>query len=75
MTAPTLLKRWKRLEAGFGPSSKAYKALSDHFKRKTKKWLQEDSIAQKNRWDTPSSMDIYDTVKQKGVHNTSMIFS
>jgi hypothetical protein len=67
-TAPFLLKRWKRLEVGLDASSKTYKALSEHFKHKTKQWLQEDRVAQKTRWDTPSSMDIYDTVKQKGVY-------
>jgi len=65
---PSLLKRWKRLEVGLDTSAKAYKALSEHFKDKTRQWLKDDRVAQKNRQATPSSMDIYDTVKQKGVH-------
>jgi len=48
-------------------SAKAYKTLSDHSKHKTKQWLQEDLAAQKDRQVIPSLMDIYDTVKQKGV--------
>jgi len=66
-TVPSLLKRWKRLEPGLDASAKAYKALSDRFKHKTKQWLKEDLVAQEDRQVTPSSMDIYDTVKQKGV--------
>jgi hypothetical protein len=62
---PFLLKRWKRLEVGLDASAKAYKALSEHFKDKTRQWLKDNKIAQENR-DDPSSMDIYDTVKRKG---------
>jgi hypothetical protein len=65
---PSLLKRWKRLEVGLDASAKAYDALSEHFKNKTRQWLKDDQDAQKNRQATPSSMDIYDTVKQKGMH-------
>jgi hypothetical protein len=64
---PSLLKQWKRLEVGLDTSTKAYKALSEHFKHRTKQWLKEDTAAQENRQNTPSSMDIYDSVKQKGV--------
>jgi hypothetical protein len=67
-TVPSLLKRWKRLEVGLDTSAKAYKSLSTHFKDKTKQWLLEDKAAQMNRQTTPSSMDIYDTVKQKGLY-------
>jgi hypothetical protein len=65
---PSLLRRWKRLEVGLDASSRAYQALSEHFKDETKQWLEDDRVAQNNRQTTPSSMDIYDTVKQKGVH-------
>jgi hypothetical protein len=64
---PSLLKRWKRLDAGLEASSEAYKALNTHFEDKTEQWLEEDKLAQKNRQKDPSSMDIYDTVKQKGM--------
>jgi hypothetical protein len=67
MIVPSLLKRWKRLESGFDASAQAYKALSDHFKDKTMRWLREDKAAQKDRQASPASMDIYDTVKEKGV--------
>ncbi|KAF8259676.1 hypothetical protein EI94DRAFT_1614829 [Lactarius quietus] len=62
---PSLLKRWKRLGDGLEASSKAYKALSEHFPSKTAQWLHEDKQAQEDRQTMPSSMDIYDTVKQK----------
>ncbi|KAH9017834.1 hypothetical protein EDB85DRAFT_1874207 [Lactarius pseudohatsudake] len=62
---PTLIKRWKRLEPGLDASAKAYKALSDHFKHKTRQWLMDDMAAQEGRQDNPSSMDIYDTIKRK----------
>jgi hypothetical protein len=66
-TVPSLLKRWKRLEVGLDTSAKAYQALSIHFKDKTKEWLLEDEAAQRDRQNAPSSMDIYDTVKRKGL--------
>jgi hypothetical protein len=55
------------VDSGLNTSSKAFKALSKCFKDRTKQWLKEDQLAQKNRQKTPSSMDIYDTVKQKGM--------
>jgi hypothetical protein len=55
------------VDSGLDASSSAFKALSKHFKNRTKQWLKEDQLAQKNRKKTPSSMDIYDTVKQKGM--------
>jgi hypothetical protein len=67
ITVPSLLKRWKRLESGLDSSARAFKALSEHFKHKTKQWLKEDKAAQKDRKTSPSSMDIYDTVKEKGM--------
>lgn len=68
MTVPSLLKRWKRLELGLDASAKAYEALSEHFKDKTEQWLKEDKAAQSDRHTFPASMDIYDTVKEKGVY-------
>ncbi|KAH9016367.1 hypothetical protein EDB84DRAFT_1276902 [Lactarius hengduanensis] len=62
---PSLLKWWKRLGPGLDASSKAFESLSEHFKDKTRQWLKEDIAAQTNRGTNPSSMDIYDTVKQK----------
>ncbi|KAH8976523.1 hypothetical protein EDB83DRAFT_2328115 [Lactarius deliciosus] len=62
---PSLLKRWKRLGPGLDASSKAFESLSEHFKEKTQQWLKEDITAQTDRGTDPSSMDIYDTVKQK----------
>ncbi|KAH9048857.1 hypothetical protein EDB84DRAFT_1556524 [Lactarius hengduanensis] len=62
---PSLLKQWKRLGPGLDASSKAFESLSEHFKDKTRQWLKEDIAAQTNRGTNPSSMDIYDTVKQK----------
>ncbi|KAI9434164.1 hypothetical protein H4582DRAFT_1818929 [Lactarius indigo] len=62
---PSLLKRWKRLDSGLDASAKAYKALNQHFKHKSEQWLKDDEGAQQERQKTPSSMDIYDTVKEK----------
>ncbi|KAF8263340.1 hypothetical protein EI94DRAFT_1807355 [Lactarius quietus] len=62
---PSLLKRWRCLGNGLEASSKAYKALSEHFHSKTAQWLKEDKQAQKDRQTIPSSMDIYDTLKRK----------
>jgi len=67
MAVSSLLKRWKHLDAGMEASSEAYKALTKHFKHKIGEWLEEDKQAQEDRQSTPSSMDIYDTVKQKGM--------
>ncbi|KAH9037588.1 hypothetical protein EDB84DRAFT_1268706 [Lactarius hengduanensis] len=66
---PSLLKRWKRLGPGLDASSKAFESLSEHYKDKTRQWLKEDIAAQINRGTNPSSMDIYDTVKQKGAES------
>ncbi|KAI9434614.1 hypothetical protein H4582DRAFT_1818472 [Lactarius indigo] len=62
---PSLLKWWKRLDSGLDASAKAYKALNQHFKHKSEQWLKDDEGAQQERQKTPSSMDIYDTVKEK----------
>ena len=67
MTAPSLLKRWKCLSDGLEASFKAYDALSKHFKYRTAEWLEMDKQAQEDRQETPSSMNIYDSVKQKGM--------
>jgi hypothetical protein len=55
------------LESSLDASGQAFKALSEHFKDKIKQWLKEDKAAQKNRQAFPASMDIYDTVKEKGM--------
>ncbi|KAF8266186.1 hypothetical protein EI94DRAFT_1803438 [Lactarius quietus] len=70
---PSLLKRWKCFGNGLEASSKAYKALSEHFQSKTAQWLQEDKQAQEDRQTMPSLMDIYDTVKQKADIQTQLI--
>ncbi|KAF8264636.1 hypothetical protein EI94DRAFT_1592386 [Lactarius quietus] len=70
---PMLLKRWKHLEVGFDASAQAYKALSEHVMDKTQKWLEEDRVAQANRKSSPSAMDIYDTVQDKGIQQELMI--
>ncbi|KAH9014270.1 hypothetical protein EDB85DRAFT_1876498 [Lactarius pseudohatsudake] len=62
---PSLLKRWKQLKPGLDASSKAYEALNQHFKHKSEQWLKDDECAQQDRQTSPSSMDIYDTVKEK----------
>ena len=67
MTVPSLLKRFRRLEFGFDASAQAYKSLSECFQEKTETWLKEDKDAQDNRQTSPSAMDIYDTIKEKGV--------
>jgi hypothetical protein len=73
MKVPSLLKRWKRLKSGLDASSKAYDALNEHFKHKSEQWLKDDKCAQQDRQTSPSSMDIYDTVKEKGVWNILII--
>ncbi|KAH9013590.1 hypothetical protein EDB85DRAFT_1899632 [Lactarius pseudohatsudake] len=65
MKVPSLLKRWKRLKPGLDASSKAYEALNQHFKHKSEQWLKDDKCAQQDRQTSPSSMDIYNTVKEK----------
>ncbi|KAI9434832.1 hypothetical protein H4582DRAFT_2080497 [Lactarius indigo] len=62
---PSLLKRWKRLKSGLDASLKAYEALNRHFQDKSEQWLKDDECAQQDRQISPSSMDIYDTVKEK----------
>jgi hypothetical protein len=68
ITVPTLLRRWQRLDSGLDASSKAFEALSKHFKDRMKQWLKDEQLAQKSRRKTPSAMDIYDTVKQNGMY-------
>ena len=64
---PSLLKRWKRLESGFDASGCAFKELTRHYKDNVRKWAKEEQKAQVNRHLSPEAMDIYDTVKEKGV--------
>ncbi|KAH8988705.1 hypothetical protein EDB83DRAFT_2305041 [Lactarius deliciosus] len=65
--------QWKRLKSGLDASSNAYEALNQHFKHKSEQWLKDDECAQQDRQISPSSMDIYDTVKEKGVWNILLI--
>ncbi|KAH9014734.1 hypothetical protein EDB84DRAFT_1277578 [Lactarius hengduanensis] len=65
MYFPSLLKRWKRLESGLDASARAYQALNQHFEHKSEQWLKDEEASQRNRQTSPSSMDIYDTVKEK----------
>ncbi|KAH9031538.1 hypothetical protein EDB85DRAFT_1847537, partial [Lactarius pseudohatsudake] len=62
---PSLLKQWKQLESGLDASAKAYQALNQHFEHKSEQWLKDEEASQRNRQISPSSMDIYDTVKEK----------
>ena len=69
MTVPSLLKRWKRLEAGLELSAEAFLNRSKRFKTSTKDWAQADEDAQRTRSRKPESMDIYDTIKGQGLSN------
>jgi hypothetical protein len=66
---PSLLQRWKRLNLGLELSSKALITLSKCFKEHTKGWLKADKAAQQTRHRKPEVMDIYDTIKEKGMGN------
>ena len=67
---PALLQRWRRVDSGLDASFKAYNDLSEHLKDRTMQWLREEQLAQETRQNNPSVMDIYDTVKQKGIYNS-----
>jgi hypothetical protein len=67
MIVPSLLKRWNRLESGFDASALAYKELTRHYKDKVRGWYDDDQKAQADRQKSPEAMDIYDTVKDKGM--------
>jgi hypothetical protein len=64
---PSLLKRWRCLDSGFDLSAEAFITLSKRFKEHTKGWLKADKAAQRTRHRKPEAMDIYDTVKEKGM--------
>jgi hypothetical protein len=65
---PSLLKRWKRLEAGISLSAETLDTLSTRFgTRKTKRWEKAVHNAQLNRHQDSSLMDIYDTETVKGM--------
>jgi hypothetical protein len=70
---PSLLKRWKRLEAGLELSAEAFLSLSKRFKTNTKEWAKADKAAQRTRNRKPESMDIYDTVKGQGLSNIILL--
>ena len=48
---------------GLDASAKTYKALTKHYKDKATQWLEDDWAAQESRQETPSLMDIYNTVE------------
>jgi hypothetical protein len=74
LPVPSLLKRWKRLEAGMDLSAETFGALSKRFKEHSRQWLKAENHAQSNRHKDHSLMDIYDTVTAKGM-KTSCIRS
>jgi len=65
LQVPSLLRRWKRLEAGMDLSADTFQALSDRFKTNTKRWLKAERQAQLKRKDDATVMDIYDTATAK----------
>jgi hypothetical protein len=67
MPVPSLLKRWKRLEAGLSLSAETLDTLSTRFVKKTKRWQRADHHAQLNRHKDSTLMDIYDTETVKGI--------
>jgi hypothetical protein len=69
VAVPSLLKRWKCLEAGMDISAETFTALSQRFKRKIKPWLKVEKHAQLNRHQDSTLMDIYDTLTAKGMDN------
>jgi uncharacterized protein YifN (PemK superfamily) len=50
-------------------SAEAFVTLSKRFREQTQAWLKADKIAQRSRQRKPEAMDIYDTVKEKGMIN------
>ena len=66
---PALLQRWRQVDSGLDASSKAYN-LSELLKDTTMQWLRDDQLAQETRQKNPSVIDIYNTVKQKGIYNS-----
>jgi hypothetical protein len=65
---PSLLTRWKRLQAGLELSAEAFQSLSLRLEKHTSKWLTQDQQAQIDRNVDPSAMDMYDTATAKGMH-------
>ncbi|KAF8261851.1 hypothetical protein EI94DRAFT_1604708 [Lactarius quietus] len=62
---PSLLKRWKRMEAGMDLSADTFNSLTKCLKKHTKRWLKSERNAQLNRSSDSTVMDIYDTVTVK----------
>ncbi|KAN0136253.1 hypothetical protein V8E53_006113 [Lactarius tabidus] len=62
---PSLLARWKCLEAGMDLSAETFQALSECFQANTKRWLKAERKAQSKRSGDSSAMDIYDTATAK----------
>jgi hypothetical protein len=65
LKVPSLLARWKRLEAGMDLSAETFQALSERFQANTKRWLKAERKAQSKRSGDSSAMDIYDTATAK----------
>jgi hypothetical protein len=64
---PSLLKRWRQMEAAMDMSADAFESLSKRLRKNTKQWLKSDQHAQLNRHTDSSIMDMYDTSTAKGV--------
>ena len=72
---PSLLRRWRRLEAGMDQSAETFEELSDRFKSKTKKWLKAERKAQSNRSKDCTAMDIYDTTMIRRMGTCSELYA
>ena len=67
LQVPSLLKRWKRLQASMDASAESFDSLSTRFEHNITTWLKADKNAQLNRKILSASMDIYDIVAAKGM--------
>lgn len=62
---PSLLNRWKRLNASMDISAEAFASLSNRLEKHVNQWLVVEKHAQQNRTIDVTSMDIYDTSTAK----------
>jgi hypothetical protein len=76
LPVPSLLQRWKRLEAGMDQSAETFHSLSERFKSNRKRWLKAEKKAQLKRREDCTVMDIYDTAttKRRRVPYSSYVF-
>ena len=65
LVVPSLLRRWKRLEAGMDQSAETLRILSERFKSSKDRWLKAERKAQLKRSEDCTVMDIYDTATTK----------